>query len=218
MSMTGDWTPIAQGNGGSTNSRIGVWSHVYDGVTSPDTTITHASGGGTTIATIVAFRGCNAASPVDTVGSIGSGTDATFELPGITPTAEGCMLLACTGAADDNGRSIPSAPTFTLTANRASSLGTPDGSICIHYLLHTTGATGTVVINQSASDSWAAVLVALAPIPSATGQPARKRMGGVAHAYGGYDPKVGIMRWRHQQSGLILPNRTIIQPESRLAS
>lgn len=51
----------------------------------------------------------------------------------------------------------------------------------------------------------------------ASGQPARKRMGGVAHAYGGYDPDNGIMRWRHTQSGLILPNRTILQPDNKLA-
>jgi hypothetical protein len=47
-----------------------------------------------------------------------------------------------------------------------------------------------------------------------SGQPARKRMGGVAHAYGGYTPGSGIMRWRHNQSGLILPNRNIIQPDN----
>jgi hypothetical protein len=51
-----------------------------------------------------------------------------------------------------------------------------------------------------------------------SGQPARKRMGGVAFAHGGYQPGTGIRRWRHSQNGLILPNRSIIQPESRLAS
>lgn len=54
--------------------------------------------------------------------------------------------------------------------------------------------------------------------PAATGQPASRRMGGVAYAHGGYQPGSGIRRWRHSQSGLILPNRSIIQPESRLAS
>jgi hypothetical protein len=52
----------------------------------------------------------------------------------------------------------------------------------------------------------------------ASGQPTTKRMGGVAFAHGGYQPGTGVRRWRHTQGGLILPNRSIIQPESRLAN
>jgi hypothetical protein len=45
---------------------------------------------------------------------------------------------------------------------------------------------------------------------AAAGHPARKRMGGVQHAYGGYQPKSGIMMWRHQQpGGLWLPDNGV---------
>lgn len=46
---------------------------------------------------------------------------------------------------------------------------------------------------------------------AAAGQPSSRRMGGVAFAHGGYDPrnKFDMRRWRHQQSGLILPDPSL---------
>lgn len=44
---------------------------------------------------------------------------------------------------------------------------------------------------------------------AASGQPAAKRMGGIAFAHGGYQPRTSNMRWRHDKNGLILPSPEI---------
>jgi hypothetical protein len=57
----------------------------------------------------------------------------------------------------------------------------------------------------------------------AAGQPAVKRLGGVANVHGGYRYGSGQKRWRHQQdnwqqmNGLWLPNNKLVKPDEKLA-
>lgn len=110
--------------------------------------------------------------PINTVGVLQGGTDASIEHAGITPSKNNCMLLAINGSADDNTRSpIPSGYTARFEDTGASTqncfvstAGNPDGSVALHTLLQTTAAaTGTVTDTQAAADAWASVLIALEP-------------------------------------------------------
>jgi hypothetical protein len=169
-----NWTEIIQGNGGGTTSRLSVWYFRYAGST-PNLIVTHTAGQ-TPIGGIVAFRGCKTTgSPVNIVGTMANGTDASIESNAITPTVANCMILFCDGAADDNNRT-PLPAKFLAALSEAgptnaflSALGTPDGSVALHYRPHTVGVTGVYTDTQAAVDPWASVLVALEPEPEAVG-------------------------------------------------
>lgn len=166
-----DWNLVVSGFGGGVTSRLSVWWFRYAGVT-PNLVVTH-SAGESPIGGIGAFRGVKkTGSPVNVNGAVAAGTDASLEHTGITPTVDGCMILACNGSADDNARSpIPGGYTARFEDGLAgtqncfvTTLGAVDGSVALHTLLQgAAAATGTVTDTQAAADPWAAVLVALEP-------------------------------------------------------
>jgi hypothetical protein len=168
VTMTGDWTPVVQGNGGGTTSRLAVWWHRYNGVSSPSTTVTNAAGQ-TPIGGIAAFRGCKTSgSPVDVAGTIGTSITTNISHPGVTVVTADSMLLVCNGAADDNSRTLLA--TYDTAWNEGgttnglmSTAGTPDGSVSLFYKTVAAGATGDVTTVMAAGDPSAGVLVALAP-------------------------------------------------------
>lgn len=166
-----DWTQIAQGNGGGTTSRISVWWFRYNGST-PNLVVTH-TGGQSPIGGILAFRGClSTGDPIDVVGSITGGTDASIEIAAVTTTVANTMLVACDGSADDNNRTtIPTGFTAALEDTGAgtnnafvTTAGTPDGSVAAFYLVQAgIGSSGALTDTQAAADPWASVLFALKP-------------------------------------------------------
>jgi hypothetical protein len=135
----------------------------------PNLIVGHTAGN-TIVGGILAVRGgIQTGSPVNMVGSISGGTDATIEISGITPSVAGCMLIIADGSGDDNNRTPPSGFTYriydsTVIKCYKTNLGS-DGSVAGHTKTHTSGATGNFVDSQAASDPWASVLIALAPTP-----------------------------------------------------
>jgi hypothetical protein len=170
--MDAAWTEVYQGNGGSTTSRLSVWRHRYAGST-PSLIVGHGSAAIT--GAIFAARGIKrTGDPVNVVGSGGSGTDASAEHSGITPSVDGCLLLLINGAAPNLTRTPPTDWTaeFEDTAGGTQNCYTgAAGSIAVHSRIQpTAAATGTVVDTLSGSGAWASVLIALAPDIIAAGE------------------------------------------------
>src|SRR5262245_54200825 len=167
-SMSGAWVQLAQGNGGSTSSRLSVWAHRYDGVNSPSAVITHASGSGIS-AGIAAFRGCRF--PPNIVGSITGGTDTTIEHAGVTPTIDFSVVLVINGSADDSSRTLLGGYTNVFEDSTAgvqnAFIGTAgvsfDESCSMFYRDVLAVATGTITVTQTSAIAWASVLVVLEP-------------------------------------------------------
>lgn len=91
------WTQIAQGNGGSSTSRISIWWGRIAAGESRDYLVTHSSGG-PIVAGVTAYRGAvESGSPVHVSGTLGTGTDSTMETTGQTTTEYGAMLVAAHG-------------------------------------------------------------------------------------------------------------------------
>jgi len=166
-----DWTQIAQFNGGGTTSRLSVWYFRYAG-SNPNLTVSH-SAGDCIIGGIAAFRGCiSSGSPVQNQGST-SGSTGTQTGTDMTPSADDCMVLFCTGRADDDSYSAITNWTVAFEDsaggtqnNYGSSLG-GDGSVAVYYRLQTTAtATGTLTATTAATDAWASVIIALKPPPA----------------------------------------------------
>jgi hypothetical protein len=168
-----DWTPIVQGNGGSTTSRLSVWYFRYAGST-PNLVVGHTAGQ-SPIGGILALRGCKTTgSPVNINSVVAGGTDASIEHTAITPTTARCLILACNGSADDNNRTPDGTytPRFEDSAGSTqncylTTAGNPDGSVAVHTLLQTNAVnTGTITDTQAAADPWASVLIAIEPEPT----------------------------------------------------
>lgn len=175
-SMSGDWTQIVQGNGGGTTSRLSVWWFRYAGTT-PSLVVTHSLGG-VTVGGVAAFRGCvPTGSPVDTAGTIGTGTTATIAHPGITVANAEVMHLLVNGSADDNARTLV---TNYLTAfedvdagvqnnYQLAGVAVPGGSVALMYRLLTGLTNVNFDMTQAAADPFAGVQVALKATADAAG-------------------------------------------------
>ena len=177
VAVTADaaWTQIAQGNGGGTTSRLAAFWFRYAGST-PSLVVSH-SGGQSPICGIAAFRGARTTgSPINAVGSILGGTDASMETNSVTPTKAATMVLALAGAADDNNHTAVANYSIALEDSGAgtngafvTTAGNPDGSVGLQYTQHTSGATNPT-ITQAAADPWATLMVALERAEAHLGQ------------------------------------------------
>lgn len=156
--MSGDWTQRFQGNGGSTTSRLSIWTHQRGASNPASFQVTH-SAGDTIIARCFRLRAFESGQRVvfDVVGTAGTGTDGTIEHPSITPTADYALLCFVNGAGDDNTRTTPAgvAALFTET----STLGN-DGSLSVMYRDAMAAATGDQSITQAAADPYCGVQIA----------------------------------------------------------
>lgn len=156
--MSGDWTERFQGNGGSTTSRLSIWTHQRGASDPASFQVTHTAGD-TIIARCFRLRAFESGQRVvfDVVGTAGTGTDGTIEHPSITPTADYALLCFVNGAGDDNTRTTPAgvAALFTNT----STLGN-DGSLSVMYRDAMAAATGDQSITQAASDPYCGVQIA----------------------------------------------------------
>ena len=157
-SMSGDWTERFQGNGGSTTSRLSIWTHQRGASDPASFQVTHTAGD-TIIARCLRLRAFESGQRVvfDVVGTAGTGTDGTIEHPSITPTADYALLCFVNGAGDDNTRTTPAgvAALFTET----STLGN-DGSLSVMYRDAMAAATGSQSITQAAADPYCGVQIA----------------------------------------------------------
>lgn len=166
VTMDAAWTQIAQGNGGGTTSRLAAFWFRYAGST-PTMTMTH-SGGQSPICGVATFRGAKTSgSPINAVGTILGGTDGSMETNTVTPTLGATMVLAIAGSADDNNHTAIANYAIALEDSGAgtngafvTTAGTPDGSVGLQYIQHTSGATNPT-ITQAASDPWTTLMVAL---------------------------------------------------------
>lgn len=148
------------------------------------------------------FTGTHATTPIAT-GDNASGTSGTTVT--VTSTTDGATVAIWgTNGADPtcNFNEIFSQAPLDPGAGASYQLGgTSNG--------HTfTGAGGT-------TPAWAGVHIVAAA--AATGQPTVKRQGGVGYmSHGGHQYGAGRMVWR-MQDNLLLPDKTIVTPEARLA-
>jgi hypothetical protein len=151
--------------GASVDAQISVGWFRYAG-SNPDLTATWG-GTGQVCGGIAAFRGCIATgSPVATIGTRASGSDASIEHNSITPGVAHTLVLACNTSENDNSRTPPAGFTAAFNPGGTNCLkatsGT-DASVAIHYKSHDTGSTGSVVDTQAAAAAWTSVLIALRP-------------------------------------------------------
>lgn len=111
------------------------------------------------------FRGVDTTDPIDTFQT-SAGISGDPNPPSITPTVDGCMIVAM-GFLDDDLISTPSPPTdFTLsTFNTFGSTG-EGGSVMGAYFSQTTAGTiNPTAFNTDGSDWWGAITIALTPEP-----------------------------------------------------
>jgi hypothetical protein len=163
-----DWNEIIQDNGGGTTSRLSVWWFRYEG-TVPNMTATKASGLAM-LGKVKAFRNVRqTGDPIDTVGILNAGSDASIEHLSITPSQSGCVILLIDGSHGGSGRTAPSG--YTLAYEYADSFGgSNSGAIALAYQLnYATGATGDQTENLSGTADWTSVQIALAPATDMAG-------------------------------------------------
>jgi hypothetical protein len=160
LSMDAALTPIAQGNGGGTTSRLAAFWFRYAGSV-PSLLVTH-TGGQSPIGYVVRVRSNVAGQRVSvkSVSSITAGTDASIEHASVTPDADFQLALFCNGGADDNARTLPAG--LTLVQTSLTTAGTPNGSVSMMCRDILNGeAVGVTTVTQAAADPWASVTIRL---------------------------------------------------------
>ncbi len=164
LSMHSDWTQVAQGNGGGTLSRLGVWWYRYSGSGPTNRTVSRSSTAAPLIARIQAFRGCKSTgSPINVQGTIQTGTDSTVDASAVTTTVADCYALIAGGCEDNQGWN--SGPNNGFSEIFESQISTGNGgTVTLNGKTQASaGSTGATTIATSFSRDWAALTFALEP-------------------------------------------------------
>ena len=170
-----DWTELANLNGGGTSSHLSVWYFVYAGST-PNLIVGQGVATSTFVGGIAAFRGADPADPFDTVGATLTGTLSPVTYTAFTPGVDNCMIVACSGNADNMQRDISGVAAAFEDANATndpdncywSSSGSPDSTCACQYVIQAgaadTGSPDEVIEDfgaGAANRQWASILLAL---------------------------------------------------------
>ena len=147
-------------------------------------------------AAIYHYRNADTSSPVNVAGnSTGSSTSPTS--PSITPTVDGCIILAGFACDEDN---VPLTVDTGLHQHTSINSESNDAGACglaIGYKSQTTAqSTGTFTHSQSTAVNWAAFTIAIAPSSGATESPAKGLI-----VFKGYAPQETTTKTKTPVSG-----------------
>jgi hypothetical protein len=136
------------------------------------------------------------ATPINPNATAATGTSDTPTATGLTTPNDGSLVVWGAVHWDSAATSVapPTGTTPTFTGRYAPGSG---GIVYVaDGVMTTAGATGNKSILTTNNQLWGAILICIeADTGAAAGQPAVKRMGGVAFAHGGYQPGSGMNKW-----------------------
>ena len=152
-------------------------SYKFMGAT-PDTTVSIPASNATSagVAVVIhAFRGVNKITPLDvTSATAGAGNTGVADAGAITPVTQGAWILACGGAAVEDGVPFTNPAGMSATTNHFRSVSitttTTDANAATALLTTwTSGSYNPAVFGGSSSSSrssWVATTIALRPAPN----------------------------------------------------
>jgi hypothetical protein len=186
MTMSGDWTEIAQfDSSGSGVIRVAVWWHRYNGSTPPSMNVTRSSGSSNRsfVAGAIAVRNCpTGSSPEDAQGTPSNGGTASVTINAVTTTGpKSLVLVVWVGATSSGVIEVPTLPTgYTATFEDAlantqntyvSQQGTSqDTGIGLFYdIKDDAGSTGSITFTLDGGIPWQGIAFALKATVSTAG-------------------------------------------------
>ena len=165
MTAAAGWTPLVTVSNGA-NCGLALWWRIGDGTELGSYSFTW-TGAEQAYGWIMRFAEINPAGPIN-VTNTAVGTGGTAQCPTLTTTVDNTMILRL-GGFDDDDITVDSAgmtahTTITMDKSAVSTTSSTSGGAA-YAALAAAGSSGTANFTLTASEEYATVTVAIAPLP-----------------------------------------------------